>query len=94
MVKDTMIAQAFDLGKYGRDPNFGHGLPNAYKAITGTPIPEFEAIDVTIFATILVSIILFSTRARIVKKSTSFPHHTYVQNMFHIHLNSTQKNLD
>ncbi|MCW3975480.1 MAG: S8 family peptidase [Candidatus Bathyarchaeota archaeon] len=73
MVKDTMIAQAFDLGGYGFDPYFGHGLPNAYKAITGMPIPEFEAFDISIFATIVVLIILFSTRARIVKKVSYSP---------------------
>ena len=75
MVQDTMIAQAFDLGGYGRDPYFGNGLPNAYEAITGMPIPEFEAVDIAIFTTLLVLITLFFTKVKVYKKvSLSLPH--------------------
>jgi subtilisin family serine protease len=60
MLKDTMIAQAFDLGEYGRDKYYGNGLPNAYNAITGTPIPEFSAVGSLILGSvILLTIIIF-----------------------------------
>jgi len=41
MVRDTIVAQAIDIGEKNWDPYFGYGLPDAYMAVTETPIPEF-----------------------------------------------------
>lgn len=56
MVEDTLAAQAIDLGEEGRDREFGYGVPDAGKAVTETPIPEF-----TIASTLLVTSTLILT---------------------------------
>ncbi len=56
MIEDTLATQAIDLGGDGWDREFGYGVPDASKAVTETPIPEF-----TIASTLLVTSTLILT---------------------------------
>jgi len=65
MIRETLIAQAMDLGEEGWDPYFGYGEPDAYMAITGTPIPEFmdeKALILTMAITLTIFIFAMRTK--------------------------------
>ena len=58
MIEDTLATQAIDLGEEGRDREFGYGVPDANKAVTETPIPEFTAMKTLILTATLTLTIL------------------------------------
>jgi len=46
-IKNAIIASATDLGAVGEDNNYGHGLPDAAKAIALLPMPSNPEIRIT-----------------------------------------------
>jgi subtilisin family serine protease len=58
MIEDTLATQAIDLGEEGWDPEFGYGVPDASKAVTETPIPEFMVMRILILTVTLTLTIL------------------------------------
>ncbi len=64
MVRDTLIDQAIDLGEAGWDQFFGYGMPNAYEALVGTPIPEFSGTEFIILASMVTFAIYIVQRSK------------------------------
>ncbi len=58
MIEDTLATQAIDLGEEGWDQEFGYGVPDASKAVTETPIPEFTVMKTLILTATLTLTIL------------------------------------
>jgi len=69
MVRDTLVAQAIDIGEKNWDPYFGYGLPDAYMAVTGTPIPEFTKMSILLLASTVILFMVISNRKS--RKNTS-----------------------
>jgi type VII secretion-associated serine protease mycosin len=59
MVKDTLAAQAMDLGEKNWDPYFGYGIPDAYMVVTETPIPEFGNMSLLLIVSASILFIIF-----------------------------------
>ena len=62
MVKDTLAAQAMDLGEKGWDLHFGYGIPDAYMAVTGIPIPEFTDMSILLLVSTVALFMIISDR--------------------------------
>jgi type VII secretion-associated serine protease mycosin len=62
MVRDTLVAQAIDIGEKNWDPNFGYGLPDAYMAVTETPIPEFTKMSILLLVSTVILFMVISSR--------------------------------
>ena len=74
MVRDTLVAQAMDIGEKNWDPYFGYGIPDAYNAIAETPIPEFTNMSLLLFSSVILFMVITDRKSR---KPTSRPEASY-----------------